>query len=233
MQNSYSPGTYYKRIWRPQNPNPPCPPPPVDREKLVNSLVALKVLVERLEELFETIEPCQDNLLVYGHKIREIILLACMEVESSWSAVLNENNYKTKGKFFTTKDYFKLKDPMFLDGYELKLSLYPQYPMFAPFENWSEKDPTGSLAWYNSYNKIKHDRENNLKLATLENAITSVGAAFVMIGAQFGFRWGTPFYPQHLTNSTFGLITVKLKNYESQYYIPPQSREWTSIDYQF
>ncbi len=233
MQDNYSPGTYYKRIWRPQQSNPPCPQPPVDREKLINSLVTLKILLTRLEELFETIEPRNDNMSVYGHKIREIILLACMEVESSWSAVLNENNFKTKGKFFTTKDYFKLKEPMLLDGYELKLSLYSQYPMFAPFENWNEKDPTNSLSWYSAYNKIKHDRENNLRFATLENAISSVGAACVMIGAQFGFRWGTPSYPQHLTNSTFGIITAKLKKYESQYYIPPTSREWTGVEYQF
>jgi hypothetical protein len=61
---------------------------PISQEKVTESFVSLHILLKKLEELFETVEPTEANLTAYGHKIREILLLACMEVESSWSAVL-------------------------------------------------------------------------------------------------------------------------------------------------
>lgn len=187
IESEYAPGTYYKRIWRPLV----CGgnlPKVNSQEKMNQSFIALKLLLNKLEKLFETIEPT--NLSAYGHRIREIILLASMEVESSWSAVLKENEY-TRNDRFTTNDYVKLLGPMFLDGYKLHLQSYPDFPAFMPFMNWDRDHPTESLKWYDAYNKTKHDHEDNIRLATLENAVHAVGAAVVMFHAQFGLGFGT------------------------------------------
>ena len=94
---------------------------------------------------------------MYGHKIRELLLLACMEVESSWTAVLKINEYG-KGRL-TTQDYVKLLSPMYLDRYWVNLPSY-KYPSIKPFEGWDAEDPKPSPChWYHAYNQTKHDRE--------------------------------------------------------------------------
>jgi len=131
------------------------------------------------------VEPSTANSAAYGHLIRELLILACMEVEASWSAVLRENGV-TRQRLNTT-DYIKLLQPMALDTYQLSLSSYQHFPCFTPFGGWDAARATQSLIWYDSYNKTKHDRESNLHLATLENAIHAVGAAVVMFYAQYGY----------------------------------------------
>ena len=128
-----------------------------------------------MQDIFETVEPSPSNLQTYGHKIRELLLLAAMEVEASWAAVLKANGYA--GGRFTTNDYVKLLAPMRLDSFSLTLRSYPDFPGFTPFKDWDTAQPTKSLEWYDAYNKAKHDREQNLGVATLERAVHAVGAA--------------------------------------------------------
>ncbi|MHB8651946.1 MAG: hypothetical protein ACYC8S_02310 [Minisyncoccota bacterium] len=244
VESNYILGTYYKRMWRPLA----CGSRPFNiayQEKLNESFVSLRILLGKLENLFETIEPNKDNLLVYGHKIREVILLACMEVESSWTAVLKENGYSSPR--LTTKDYVKLLNPMLLDGYELSLQSYPNFPTFTPFQGWDVSKPTASLNWYDSYNKTKHDREENLKSATLENAVYAIGAAVVMFHAQFGLNFGTGFFDQKspIIRNIFKIVTTGFEKYEKEFYIPkfeldshsgkpnPLMLDWTAINYPF
>lgn len=236
--SGYLPGTFYKRMWRPLA----CPGSfhkAISEEKLTESFVALRILLSKLESLFETVEPSEPNLPTYGHKIREILLLACMEVESSWSAILKENGYST-GRRFTTNDYVKLSGPMLLDGYSLSLQSYPSFPEFAPFKDWNASNPTTSLSWYDAYNKTKHDREGNLNVGTLDNAVRAVGAAVVMFLAQFGFNFGTGDQKIPLIRNIFRIGTKDLKKYEKEYYIPniqgsegAASWDWVALDYKF
>jgi hypothetical protein len=213
------PGTVYKRIFRPLASTGNFYRA-VSQEKLTESFVSLRILLGKLEELFETIEPAEANLLAYGHKIREILLLACMEVESSWSAVLKENDYPADG-MLTTKDYVKLLTPMLLDSYELSLQSYPHFPSFVPFRDWDAASPTRSLAWYDAYNRTKHDREENLKFATLSNAIQAVGATAVMFHAQFGFKFGLTGMDQKspVIHNIFRIVT-DFKKHWKECYIP-------------
>ena len=56
-----------------------------------------------------------------------------------------------------------------------------------PFKGWGATgSPTQELAWYNSYNSTKHDREANLGDATLGMLFEAVAAAAIMLVAQFG-----------------------------------------------
>lgn len=212
-------------------------------EKLNESFVVLRMLLRKLDELFETIEPAAPNISTYGHRIRDVLLLACMEVESSWTAVLKENGYTTSSGMFNTNDYVKLSQAMMLDGYELSLQSYACYLAFTPFANWDPARPTQSLGWYDSYNKTKHDREGNLQYATLENAVSAVGAAVVMFHAQFGVSFGTGSMDQRnpIIRNTFRLTTVGLERHERDFYIPLfaiQNNQivvanWTTVDYTF
>ena len=242
IESKYVPGTVYKRIFRPLASVGDFYRAP-SQAKLTESFVSLRILLGKLEKLFETIEPTEANLLAYGHKIREILLLACMEVESSWSAVLKENEYPTSGTL-TTNHYVKLFSPMLLDSYELSLQSYPHFPAFIPFTNWDAATPTKSLIWYDAYNKTKHDREENLKFATLQNAVQSVGAAVVMFHAQFGFKFGLTGMDQKspVIHNIFRVVTDFKKHWKECYIPrltvmegpnPTPSFDWDAINYPF
>ena len=68
----------------------------------------MKLLLAKMQDIFETVEPSPSNLQTYGHKIRELLLLAAMEVEASWAAVLKANGY-AGGSFTTFSRYVHLR----------------------------------------------------------------------------------------------------------------------------
>lgn len=148
------------------------------------SLAALKILVQSMMHLFDTIEPVQAHEEVYGHRVRELLLLACMETESSWSSVLRANEYN--GNRWTTQDYVKLQAPLVLDTFTVSLTRFPGWADFSPFAGWNAGQPTESLPWYDAYNNTKHNREAGFSSAELKHAVSAVGAAVVMHYVQFG-----------------------------------------------
>ena len=219
------PGTYFKRIWKPGLANFNSLKTVTDQEVLNQSSVSLRILLRKLNELFEVVEPNTINLSVYGHSIRELLLLACMEVESSWSAVLREHNYSTKTENrWNTSDYIKLLDPMLLKFYAASLRAYPQCPKFKPFENWDVSDATKSLCWYDAYNKTKHNREKYLKEATLQNTIEAVMAAVIMYRAQFGprfkYHWMSPGDVDDDIREMFDIDMSAVHQQVSEFYVP-------------
>jgi len=162
IESEYQPGTAYKRIFRPFAINGNLWSV-IDRTARTQSFVALKILLTKLLDIFESVEPDRTNLRVFGHKIRELLLLSSMEVEASWAAVLRANGYvsRTQRTRLNTEDYVLLLNAMRLDSYTLSLTSYPSFPAFTPFENWSSAAPTQTLDWYNAYNMTKHNREEH------------------------------------------------------------------------
>lgn len=79
----------------------------------------LSLLVERLENIFKTVNPDSDNLNVHGPEIRNLILLAATEAEAQMKGVLKANNYTTNKKHWNTNDFARLKAPLKLDNYSL------------------------------------------------------------------------------------------------------------------
>lgn len=179
------PGHYYPRMWRGTMKFLDATILAGSRSILSRSVIACDLIAKRLFDVFTYIEPIPSNFNVFGHKTREVLLLSCMEVESSWASVLTSNNYKA-GKRLTTKDYVKLLNPMLLDRYEVEFPMYPEIGTLKPFHNWDSNNSTISIPWYDAYNKTKHNIEDNFDCASLHNAILSVSAIAVMLCAQFG-----------------------------------------------
>jgi len=168
-----------------------------------NSMISMEVLVNELKTVFNTIHPCQSNLSSFGMKIRNLLLLSCMEVESSFTGILKANNYEKDR--CNTNDYVKLLDPLKLNEYTIKWIDYPELEEQQPFRDWSQDSPTQSIDWYDNYNKTKHNREEELSKASLEMVIKSISALAVMLHAQFG------------SNSSVNGVIVKDK--PTQFYI--------------
>lgn len=147
---------------------------------------AVRVLIDKLDEIFLFVEPHETTKLVYSHKIRELLILSCTEVENFWTSFLSESNINNATGRYSTNDYVRLKDKLFLSDYEFNLISYPGLGSVRPFLNWNFSNPTQSLFWYDAYNKTKHDRKNNFNHATLWNAINAIVACLILHLIKFG-----------------------------------------------
>jgi hypothetical protein len=107
------------------------------------------------------------NFEAYGHEIRNLLILAATEVEAHWKGVLRANSQRAD----TTADYVKLLPAMKLNEYAVKLPFYPWLDAVKPFKGWSNSKTTQSLAWYDAYNAVKHDRETEFEKGTLLRAL--------------------------------------------------------------
>lgn len=196
-----APGEFYPRMARPNDQHPKDSPGncPLTRDfehELASMRGQLVSLMRSLERVCQTVHPCNETFGAYGHEIRNLLILACTEVETHWKAVLAANGV-IKDRY-STNDYVSLQSAMRLGEYSIKLNYYPWLPAFRPFEKWGTSGrPTQELGWYSAYNKVKHDREQHFAQATLLNAINAVSACVTMLCAQFGkgeaFRWRSEF----------------------------------------
>lgn len=161
---------------------------------------ALKILVQKLDEILLYIEPSSHGLTSFGHKMRELLILAATEVENHWKALMAKAGIISPGPF-STNDYVKLCDKAHLKDFLIQLRRYQTVAPIKPFENWSSKNPTASLSWYQSYNKTKHDRDKHFDESTLQAAIDAVAANVVMHCVRFG-----PFQLLNERNQLSGII---------------------------
>jgi hypothetical protein len=183
-----APDEYYPRMARPNSQHPAESPGsnPVNYQQrsLIESgrgqLIALRY---QLEEIFRVVHPGQANFSVFGHEIRNLLILAATEVEAHWKGVLAANGVRSSD----TRDYVKLANALKLGEYSIKIPFYPWIEPIRPFDRWAPSaTPTKDLSWYDAYQAVKHDRENQFERATLFNAIKAVCGCAVMMFAQFG-----------------------------------------------
>ncbi|MCY6352850.1 hypothetical protein OXV71_19125 [Bacteroides fragilis] len=161
---------------------------PISNQEYNNLLCQFEIVLDDLINVFKTVAPYQKNKNCFGHNIRNVIILACTEIDAMMQNILKKNKIKPTGKFYTTKDYYKLVEILKLKDYSIRFRRYHDLNEITPFKNWNQARSTKSLAWYDSYNRIKHDREKEFKLANIENAINSVAAYAITLIAQFGYR---------------------------------------------
>ena len=234
---SYAPGQYFPRMARPNNINEPSPernPDPTDefRHYRARSTGQLHAFIEELDKICRVIHPEGDNLRTYGHATRNLLILACTEVEAHWKNVLEANCYKNRKRNarFDTTGYVKLLSAMRLGQYVVNLNYYPWHPTVAPFDGWKNSSPTKSTPWYYAYNQVKHDREGHFSEATLEHAVTAVTACFVMLCAQYGLDFALQ--DKEGERAFFQLVATPQWK-PSEFYIPAFEKTYEAQNYPF
>lgn len=95
---------------------------------------ALRLLINKLDDIFLYIEPSPTSLHVYSHKTRELLILACTEVENFWQYYVDKCSLEGRSRRFTTNDYAKLCQPLHLKEYQFTLNTYAGLPAIRPFE---------------------------------------------------------------------------------------------------
>lgn len=184
---------YYSRIWRGYvgtGSSAVYNPGPLSSREFESQLSAKNAaasLYQELESVFRYMEPAEQNLKAYGHKLRELLILACTEVEANWRGILIENTASPdNSRQYKTTDYFKLKEPLRLGAWKIALKSYSKAPCCRPFSNWHKDKPTKTLEWYDAYNSVKHDRETMFPKATLLSVINALAGIHVLLEAQWG-----------------------------------------------
>lgn len=138
----------------------------------------LGILIQKLQDILLYVEPSSEGLKTYSHKIRELLILSCTELESSFKA------YKF-GKNMGMNDYIKILDFVDLSKHKLSLVGYANPYKCCPFKNWDKKEPTKSLKWYDAYNQVKHNKSDSFHLANLENCIDAIAANIVLFAIRY------------------------------------------------
>ena len=171
-------GWKYKHIWKPlMNVN-------IQKEldfslvDLCHAKRDLGILIQKLQEILLYVEPSSEGLKAYSHKIRELLILSCTDLESTFK------KYKL-GKNDKMSDYVKILNYVDLTKYHIGLVGYANPFKCCPFENWNKGKETKSLPWYDAYNQIKHNRDENFPLATLENCINAISANLIMFAVRY------------------------------------------------
>lgn len=229
-------GQYYPRIIRPfamqlrDSILGESPGHQTERDVVATTVGQLIALMRQLDRICQTIHPSPETLDTYGHDIRNLLILACTEVETNWRGILSKNGVSKRK--LTTNDYVQLSAAMRLPAYSVSFLQYPWLSPLAPFTGWGTTgSPTKELRWYDAYNKVKHDRENQFRESTLRHALEAVTACFVMVAAQFGFT---------------GLRRTEVQSFfqlegsptwePEETYIPTYGRkpyQWTPVSYPF
>lgn len=152
-----------------------------DRSTLVR---AYHIMETDLIELFDHIEPCDDNLSTYSHRTYELLLRASTEFEANCKSILTANGYTAPpGRDLNITDYHKINRAARLSEYRVTLDAWnPKRKVFEPFKDWNSG---ATLGWYKSYNTVKHNRSAEFRKANLETVMASVTGLLVILFSQF------------------------------------------------
>lgn len=157
----------------------------IDPKEKSSLLSAAKLILKDYEELMEYVEPCDKNEDTYSHRIYELLLRTCTEVEANLEGILKANGYKKPGKKnLNMTDYRKVNSATMLSSYSVTMHQWRPDRTVHPFDGW--KTPTGSLLWYQAYNDVKHDRSKNFEKANLENLSNAICGLLCVLSAQLG-----------------------------------------------
>jgi hypothetical protein len=143
---------------------------------------AFQLIQKDLIELFDFIEPATGNLKCYSFRIHQLLARVCIEVESNFRGILEENSYPPKKKgYWNMADYKKLNKTHKLSFYKVKVpNFHGKESVRRPFKAWIKGS---ALPWYEAYNSVKHDRVNEFKSANLKNLLDAVCGLLVVLSS--------------------------------------------------
>lgn len=161
-----------------------------DRAQLKRAYLNLE---RQLIHIFDYIEPDDRNLKVFSFELYSLLLRACTEVELNCKLILEANDAVPIRRYFTMEDYIKIEKSSKLSKYKIVLPNWKkldkntgklQYceKILRPFSGFKKAAPV----WYQDYNSVKHNREDNLHKASLKNVINAVSGILVLLYSQFG-----------------------------------------------
>lgn len=156
-----------------------------NQEEKKSLITATRLILRDLNNLYDYIEPSDNNFCVYSHRIYELLLRTATEFEANCKGILKANGYSKPEDEWCVKDYFKISRATRLNEYSLTFERWETAHEFKPFIEWnpSRREP---LSWYDAYNDVKHDRYGNFKKATLKYLMNAIAGLICIMHAQYG-----------------------------------------------
>ena len=95
-------------------------------------ITTCRLMFQDLYQLFYFIEPHDDNLNTYSHRVYELYFRATTEFESNCKRILEENGYVRSGNW-NINDYEKISSVARLPEYKVKFKRWTTAYDFEPF----------------------------------------------------------------------------------------------------
>lgn len=150
------------------------------RERYIRAYMLIQ---KDLQELFDYIEPSDQNMKTYSYRIHALLVRTCIEVEANCKAILTENTYSKATEDLSMEDYKLINSTHRLSSYEVILPGWQgKHGKRKPFIAWRSG---GSLDWYQTYNQTKHNRHTKFAEATFNTLLDAVAGLVVLLAAQF------------------------------------------------
>jgi hypothetical protein len=176
-----------------------------ERSQLVH---AYHIIESDFKKIFDFVELNDSNKNTFSHRIYELILRTCTEFETNCTGILDDNGYTKSGKLNIT-DYFKINGASKLSEFEVRLNVWSPNPLtIKPFADWNSTSFT-TLSWYQNYNSVKHNRNANFHMASLENLINCMAGLYAILASQFAHHIFSPYQiTEAYSNDDDGFISV-------------------------
>ena len=143
-------------------------------------MMSARLIINDFEQLFEYIEPHTSNVNVFSHRIYELLLRTCTEVESCCKGILSANGISGNN----INDYRKIEQSSHLSSYTVQYSNWlPNKYISQPFAPWASSSP---LPWYQAYNDVKHNRSQQFPSASLKNLLDAISGLLCVLHSQIG-----------------------------------------------
>lgn len=144
---------------------------------------AFLLLQQDVLDLFSYVEPSDTNLTTYSHRIQQLLMRSCVEIEANFTAILLDNDFVSPSQNLNISDYKLINKSHRLSSYQVRIPGWAgEHILRSPFECWLTDDP---LPWYRRYNKSKHNRHENFHMATFDALLDAFCGLNVLLSAQF------------------------------------------------
>jgi len=162
-------------------------------------IMAYYMIAEDIKKVFEYIEPVPAHGKVYSHRLFELLLRTCTEIESIFTELLAQHEYKkqkgmSKNDNLNMKHYFELEKYMRLSQYTVAFRTFTITP-YAEWQGIGYK----ALKWYKDYNNVKHSRFNQFKYSSLKNVMEAFSGLYILLYSQFDFYADAPYQDAGIT----------------------------------
>jgi len=184
-------------------------------------------LEENFIQITDYIPLDTDHYHVWSPRLIPLLHSACMEVESLFKQIAQQERFadvkdvaslKEKISKNDPQDYPDMRDYMefgkILELYNREVHVRETNSFIMPFKEW---ESNGILAWWDSYNKVKHDRHIEYKEGNVLNVLYALGAVYTL-------------NVEHLHGEKFHDLDI-LRDFESKVfsYAYPMSERTTHI----
>ena len=139
-----------------------------------------------LEKTNQYVSPSYNNRNTYSDEFSKIILLSCSEIDSILKYLCKLDGIKSNRKYYSMEDYSKLlekinniKDIGYCPFYNS--SLKEEALVVYPFARLNSEMQYANLKWWENYQKLKHNRLENVELGNLYNAVYSITAHYMIL----------------------------------------------------